>query len=202
MGIIASYSGQTTGNTPSTMLAGDSLVQFFVNGEIHPGTVQLHLNGKAYPDFRFTQRRFFEINLEDGDEFSVEFIGCTNAGFEARTFSQAFAVSSLPEVEVKSDIGNPLPVSATARNCVGRQTLSVTTGAVATLTPPAGAVAALIQADGSAVSITLEGTNPTANLGMRIDDGVLFYVDTNLANVKLIARQATTNVHVAYFDKV
>lgn len=92
-------------------------------------------------------------------------------------------------------------VSAAPRSCVGRQTLSVTTGAVVTLTPPVGAVAAMIQADGSAVSVTLEGTTPTATIGSRIDDGVFYYVDTALASVKLIARTATTNVQVAYFDK-
>ena len=92
-------------------------------------------------------------------------------------------------------------VSASSRTCVGRQTISVTTSAVATLTPPVGAVAAMVQADGSAVSITLEGTTPTATVGSRIDDGVFYYVDSSLSAVKLIARTATTNVQVAYFDK-
>lgn len=108
------------------------------------------------------------------------------------------------EVEIKNDAGNPLPVNAVQRTCLGRQTLSVTTSAVATLTVPANAVAAMLQVDGSsAVSITLDGsTNPTASVGSRLDDGVFYYVDTPLANVKLIARTATTNVQVAYFDKV
>ncbi len=122
-----------------------------------------------------------------------------------------------PSVEISNDDGNPIPVSGpltntqlraaalgvvgTARSCVGRQTLDVTTLAVATLTVPAGAVAAAIQADGSAISITLEGTAPSATVGTRIDDGVIYYVDTSLANVKLIARQATTKVQVVYFDK-
>jgi len=92
-------------------------------------------------------------------------------------------------------------VSGTSRSCVGRQTLSVTTGAVVSLTVPAGAVAAMIQADGSAVSMTLDGTNPTATVGTRIDDGVILNIDSALANVKLIARSATTNVQVAYFNK-
>lgn len=92
-------------------------------------------------------------------------------------------------------------VVGTARACVGRQTLDVTAGAVATLTVPVGAVAAAIQADGSAVSITLDGSVPTAVVGTRIDDGVIYYVDTSLANVKLIARTTTTKVQVVYFDK-
>jgi len=106
------------------------------------------------------------------------------------------------EVEISNGAGNPIPVSVPVRNCVGRQTLSVTTAAVSTLTVPAGAVAAMIQADGNAVSLTLDGTTaPTATVGLRIDDGVFFYVDSVLANVKLIARTATTNVQVCYFDK-
>lgn len=100
-------------------------------------------------------------------------------------------------------VAGVLTVSAAPRNCLGRQTLSVTTGAVVTLTVPTGAVASVIQADGSAISITIDGTtNPTATIGTRIDDGVLYYVDAPLANVRLIARSATTNVQVDYFDKV
>ncbi|UCV13769.1 hypothetical protein [Quatrionicoccus australiensis] len=93
-------------------------------------------------------------------------------------------------------------VVGTARACVGRQTLNVTAGAVSTLTVPVGAVAAAIQADGSAVSVTLDGASaPSATVGTRIDDGVIYYVDTSLANVKLIARTAGTKVQVVYFDK-
>lgn len=105
------------------------------------------------------------------------------------------------EVEITNDTGNPIPISINTRTCVGRQTISVTTGTVVTLTVPTGAVAASIQADGSAVSITLDGTTPTSTVGSRIDDGMYYYVDTSLANVKLIARTATTNVQVVYFNK-
>jgi hypothetical protein len=108
---------------------------------------------------------------------------------------------TVSDVEISNDSGNPIPVTPTTRVCVGRQTISVTTAAVVTLTVPAGAVAASIQADGNTVSITLDGTNPTASVGSRIDDGVFYYVDTSLANVKLIARSATTNVQVVYFNK-
>lgn len=105
-------------------------------------------------------------------------------------------------VPVQADDQGHISVAMGTRNCVGRQTLSVTTGAVATLTVPAGAVSAMIQADGNTVSMTLDGaTAPTATVGLRIDDGVMFYVDTALSGVKLIARSATTNVQVCYFDK-
>lgn len=103
--------------------------------------------------------------------------------------------------KVKLTNTDPVPVAASARTCVGRQTLDVTTGAVATLTVPGGAVAAAIQADGSAVSITLDGTAPSATVGTRIDDGVIYYVDTALASVKMIARSVATKVQIVYFDK-
>ena len=110
-------------------------------------------------------------------------------------------ITASNEVEITNETGNPIPVSAAPRLCVGRQTLSVTAGAVATLTVPAGAVAAMIQADGGAVSVTLDGTAPTSSIGSRIDDGTFYYVDTALASVKLISRGATTNVQVVYFNK-
>lgn len=94
-------------------------------------------------------------------------------------------------------------VSASIRQCMGRQTVSVTTGAVSTLTVPLGANGAILQVDGnSSVSMTLDGvTNPTATIGLRLDDGVMFYADSNLFNVKMIARTGTVNVQVSYFDR-
>jgi hypothetical protein len=114
-------------------------------------------------------------------------------------FTQAGQADQVLPLKVDST-GN-MQINITTRACVGRQTISVTTGAVVTLTVPTGAVAASIQADGSAVSITLDGTTPTATVGSRIDDGLFYYVDTSLAAVKLIARSATTNIQVVYFNK-
>lgn len=93
-----------------------------------------------------------------------------------------------------------LAVAATARSCVGRQTIAIAAGTIVTLTPPGGAVAAHIQADGATVRITLEGTAPTASTGTRIDDGVIYPVDTSLTAVKLFAVTACA-VQVGYFDK-
>lgn len=96
---------------------------------------------------------------------------------------------------------SPVPVSASARQCVGRQTLALVAGTVTPLTVPPGAVAAAIQADGNTVRCTLDGaTAPSATVGTRIDDGVIYYVDTSLANVKLLAPVAC-NAQVVYFDK-
>lgn len=94
-----------------------------------------------------------------------------------------------------------LNVSAATRKCVGRQTLTLVAGTVTSLTVPNGAVAAAIQADGNTIRCTLDGgTAPSATVGTRIDDGVIYYVDTSLANVKLLAPVACS-AQVVYFDK-
>lgn len=94
-----------------------------------------------------------------------------------------------------------LAVSATARACVGRQTIPLAAGVVTSLTVPGGAVAAAIQADGNSVRITQDGaTAPSSTVGTRIDDGVIYYVDTALASVKLLAPVACS-AQVCYFDK-
>ena len=97
-------------------------------------------------------------------------------------------------------------VGATARTCTGRTSYSVSTAVtLASICSgaaiPVGSVTAMIQADGGSIRVTLEGTTPTASVGMRIDDGVMYMVDSSLANVKLFAATATT-VQVAFFDRV
>lgn len=104
--------------------------------------------------------------------------------------------------DIYTRLGATLSFAGSTRAVLGHQTLSVTTGAVVTLTVPANAVAADIQADGYSVSVTLDGTAPTATIGTRIDDGVIYPVTSALANVKLIARTNTTIVQIVYFDKV
>lgn len=105
------------------------------------------------------------------------------------------------QLPLKVDSSGNMQVNASTRLCLGRQTIAVTNAAVSTLTVPVGAIACTIQADGGAISITLDGSTPTSTAGSRIDDGVFFYVDTVLASVKLIARASNTNVQVAYFNK-
>ena len=94
-----------------------------------------------------------------------------------------------------------VPVSAAARTCTGRQTIALAANTVTTLTVPGSSLAAAIQADGNTVRVTLDGvTAPSATVGTRIDDGVIYYVDTALASVKLFAAVACS-AQVAYFDK-
>lgn len=106
--------------------------------------------------------------------------------------------SGLTDTQLRA---SPVPVSASTRACVGCQTLALSAGAVTTLTVPSGAVAAAIQADGNTVRCTLDGaTTPSATVGTRIDDGVIYYVDTSLANVKLLAPVACS-AQIVYFDR-
>lgn len=93
------------------------------------------------------------------------------------------------------------PVNAVARTCTGRQMLSLAANTVTTLTIPNGSVSCSIQADGNSIRITQEGTAPSSTVGVRIDDGVIYYVDTSLANVKLLAPIACT-AQITYFDRV
>jgi hypothetical protein len=92
------------------------------------------------------------------------------------------------------------PVSAVSRACVGAQTINLTAGVVSTLNVAVGAAAAQIQADGNTVRITQDGSVPSATIGTRIDDGVIYYVDTSLAAVKLFAPVACS-ARVVYFDR-
>ena len=108
---------------------------------------------------------------------------------------------TVSDVEISNDSGNPIPITMVSRTCLGHQTISVTTGTAVSLTVPVNSVSAVIQADGSAISLRLDGVAPTTSSGIRIDDGDFYYVDTALAAVQVIARTATTVVQVAYFNK-
>lgn len=120
----------------------------------------------------------------------------------ATATNQAAGNASLASIDTKTPPlqGGAVPVVASARGCVGRQTIALAAGVVTTLTVPGGAVAANIQADGNSVRVTQDGTAPSATVGTRIDDGVIYPVDTSLASVKLFVVVACS-VQVCYFDK-
>lgn len=94
----------------------------------------------------------------------------------------------------------PVPVNAASRACVGSETIPLAAAGTASLTVPANAVAAHIQADGATIRIRLDGAAPTATVGTRLDDGVIYPVDTSLAGVRLYGVGAC-NVQVVYFDR-
>ena len=94
----------------------------------------------------------------------------------------------------------PVPVNAATRACVGRETIALAAAGTASLTVPVGAVAAHVQADGATIRIRLDGQAPTATVGTRLDDGVIYPVDTSLAGVRMYGVGAC-NVQVVYFDR-
>ena len=94
----------------------------------------------------------------------------------------------------------PVNVNAATRACVGRETIALAAAGTAPLTVPVGAVAAHIQADGATIRIRLDGQAPTATVGTRLDDGVIYPVDTSLAGVRLYGVGACY-VQVVYFDR-
>ena len=115
------------------------------------------------------------------------------------TITGPVTVSS--EMEIKNDTGNPIPVNAVTRTSLGKQTISVTNSTAVSLTVPSGAVAAVIHADGGALSMTLDASAPTTTSGLRLDDGVMFYAVTELSAVRLIARAGTTSAQIIYFNR-
>lgn len=141
----------------------------------------------------------------DGDGRLVVAVAADSLGVSATGVAPAAGASGLIGwlSSIVSALRAALTVQGSTRTCLGREVLNVTTGAVATLQSiPAGAVAAFIQADGNTVRLTLDGaTNPTAAVGTRLDDGVMFPVDTPLASVRLIAQSAACAVQVSYFNK-
>ena len=112
--------------------------------------------------------------------------------------------SLLTELQLKADLTETQPVGATARVCTGTQMITALSSVTpASLTIPALSVVAEIQADGGVVRVRRDAGTPTATTGWRIDDGMSLTVDSVLANVRLLAQSgSTTNVQIAYFDRV
>lgn len=110
---------------------------------------------------------------------------------------EASGGSGLTDAQLRA---TPVPVNAAPRACVGRETIPLAAAGTASLTVPVGAVAAHIQADGATIRIRLDSQAPTATVGTRLDDGVIYPVDTALAGVRLYGVGAC-NVQVVYFDR-
>ena len=111
------------------------------------------------------------------------------------------AAGSLTDAQLRAAA---VPVGATARTCLGTQMItSLSTVTAASLTVPVGALVAEIQADGGVVRLRRDAQAPTTTQGWRLDDGMSLTVDSVLANVRLLAVSgSTTNVQIAYFDRV
>ena len=118
----------------------------------------------------------------------------------ATASKQDVAAASLASIDSKlpSQVLSSVPVVASARTCTGRQVLSISNSV--SLSPAGGGITAMIQADGGSIRVSLDGTAASATSGIRLDDGVMLFIDSNLTNVRLFASVATT-VQVAYFDR-
>ncbi len=101
----------------------------------------------------------------------------------------------------RTDTNGYLLVTAAGRSCLGNQAVNVSSGADALLNVPPGATFAEIQADGASVRITLDGRSPSAALGQRIDDGVMYPVYSSLTAVRMRAQSTACAVQVTYFDR-
>ena len=94
-------------------------------------------------------------------------------------------------------------IQALARAVIGTQMITgLSTSTPASLTVPTGAQTADIQADGGVVRLRRDAGAPTSTTGWRLDDGSSISVDSPLADVRLLAVAASTNVQICYYDRV
>ena len=92
---------------------------------------------------------------------------------------------------------SPTKTKPAALDYVGEEHLN--TDAIVTLTPPAGAVWAMLQAQAQDIHFRLDGTNPTAATGFFVQSGTWFEYNAPLAIVKFIGAAAGGTLHVMYF---
>lgn len=71
--------------------------------------------------------------------------------------------------------------------------------AVASLTPPANACVALIQAEGAAVRWRDDAVNPTSSVGMRLPAGSELRYDGNLSAVRFIQEGSGGKLNISYY---
>ena len=67
------------------------------------------------------------------------------------------------------------------------------------LTVPAGAVVAVLNAEGQAIRWRDDGTNPTASVGMMIQVDDYFIYTGSLSAVKFIEETASAKLNISYY---
>ena len=122
-------------------------------------------------------------------------------------YKQTVSADTVSRVVTYSNIGAPnMPGAATGRMQIvdgairplGYQQIT-DVSAITTLTVPAGANTALIQAEGSQVRWVDDGTNPAAGVGMFIPvNGGQWYVG-DLSRLKLIQDNSGAKLNVSYY---
>lgn len=87
----------------------------------------------------------------------------------------------------------------TALKCLDYEKVSGLS-AIKKLTVPARASHVLIQATDQNVRMTLDGTAPTATVGMQLGTGVFFWYPGELTKMRFIEEAASGILHVHYFN--
>ncbi len=72
---------------------------------------------------------------------------------------------------------------------------------VKTLTVPAGTSYALIQCETQAVRWRMDGTDPTASVGMRLAVGEELRLDAAFGTIEFIEEAASAKLNVQYFGR-
>lgn len=83
-----------------------------------------------------------------------------------------------------------------------QQLTAVQLGSAIGLTIPAGADRCIVQAEGAPVRYRLDGTSPTAAIGMRLlqtDSPREFVLEVGMETVKFIAESGSPLLNVTYF---
>ncbi len=83
-------------------------------------------------------------------------------------------------------------------DCMGYQQITSVASATG-LTPPSGALKAMIVAEGNAVRWRDDGVDPTATTGMPFANGAFFGYDGDLRRIKFIDQVSGAKLNVSYY---
>lgn len=83
-------------------------------------------------------------------------------------------------------------------DCMGYQQITSVSSAVG-LTPPSGALKAVIVAENTQCRWRDDGVNPTASVGMPLSPGAFFAYDGDLNRIRFIEVVAGAKLNVSYY---
>lgn len=83
-------------------------------------------------------------------------------------------------------------------NCMGYQQITTVSSSIG-LTPPSGALKAIIVPEVSAIRWRDDGVDPTASIGMPVSAGAFFAYDGDLNSIKFIEVSAGAKLNVSYY---
>lgn len=74
-------------------------------------------------------------------------------------------------------------------------------GTATALTIPTGAIAAIVQPQNQAVRIRMDGVNPTAAVGLTMNAGQWYFLNSDLTQIRVIEAVAGAVLAVQYFGR-